>query len=103
MNTPLTPRLDRMAQEGTLFTDFHTMGAECSPSRASFMTGRSPSDKAVRIHLVIGDHRMNQEKGCADFLAPSTATATSVLKSGAGYATAHYGAFVPQHRCCLSP
>ena len=91
MNTPRTPRLDRMAAEGTLFTDFHTMGAECSPSRASFMTGRSPSDKKVRVHLVIGAHDMNAAKGCADFLDPVTATATSVLKHHGGYATAHFG------------
>ena len=46
IDKPATPRLDRMAAEGTLFTDFHTLGAECTPSRASWMTGRSPSDKA---------------------------------------------------------
>lgn len=91
LNGPSTPRLDQMAREGTLFTAFHTMGAECSPSRASFMTGRSPSDKKVRIHLVIGDHDMNQQKGCADFLATSTATVTSVMKEHAGYTTAHFG------------
>ena len=84
LNGPQTPRLDRMAAEGTLFTDFHTMGAECSPSRASFMTGRSPSDKAVRIHLVIGDHAMNQAKGCADFLDPNTPTVTSMLRGVSG-------------------
>ena len=55
IDRPATPNLDRMAREGTLFTDFHTLGAECSPSRASWVTGRSPSDPAVRIHLVIGD------------------------------------------------
>ena len=98
LNGPQTPRIDRMAAEGTLFTDFHTMGAECSPSRASFMTGRSPSDKAVRIHLVIGDHAMNKEKGCADFLDPNTPTVTSILRGGIGstgterpYSVAHYG------------
>lgn len=79
-----------MAAEGTLFEQFHTLGAECSPSRASWFTGRSPSDKAVRIHLVIGDHASNVGKGCADYLNVSTPTVPAVLKT-AGYRTAHFG------------
>eukprot|EP00994_Dinema_validum_P006107 NODE_436_length_1698_cov_64.612492_g318_i0.p1 GENE.NODE_436_length_1698_cov_64.612492_g318_i0~~NODE_436_length_1698_cov_64.612492_g318_i0.p1 ORF type:complete len:522 (-),score=178.90 NODE_436_length_1698_cov_64.612492_g318_i0:133-1647(-) len=88
LNKPRTPNIDQLAKEGTLFTQFHTMGAECSPSRASFMTGRSPSDKKVRIHLVIDDH--HDTRGSADFLDPKTATVTSVLQS-AGYSVGHYG------------
>jgi arylsulfatase A-like enzyme len=70
-----------MAAEGTLFSDFHTLGAECSPSRASWFTGRSPSDKRVRIHLVIGDHATNVKKGCADYINTTTATVTSTLQA----------------------
>jgi arylsulfatase A-like enzyme len=35
-----TPQLDRMAAEGIRFTDFHSNGAVCSPTRAALMTGR---------------------------------------------------------------
>lgn len=35
-----TPHLDRLASEGTVFTDAHTTASVCSPSRAGFMTGR---------------------------------------------------------------
>ena len=35
-----TPRLDRMAKEGLRFTDFHSNGAVCSPTRAALLTGR---------------------------------------------------------------
>ena len=35
-----TPHLDRLAREGLRFTDFHTNGAVCSPTRAAFLTGR---------------------------------------------------------------
>ena len=90
IDKPATPNLDRLAREGTLFTDFHTLGAECSPSRASWVTGRSPSDKAVRIHLVIGDHANNANKGCADYLNTSTPTIMSTLASQ-GYSVGHYG------------
>lgn len=35
-----TPNLERMAAEGLRFTDFHSNGAVCSPTRAGLMTGR---------------------------------------------------------------
>ena len=36
----LTPHLDRMASEGLRFTDFHSSGNVCSPTRAGLLTGR---------------------------------------------------------------
>ena len=35
-----TPHLDRMAAEGLRFTDFHSSGNVCSPTRAGLLTGR---------------------------------------------------------------
>jgi arylsulfatase A len=35
-----TPHIDRLAAEGMRFTDFHSNGAVCSPTRAAFLTGR---------------------------------------------------------------
>lgn len=35
-----TPHLDQLAKEGLRFTDFHSNGAMCSPTRAALMTGR---------------------------------------------------------------
>lgn len=37
-----TPNLDQMAAEGTMLYDFYTANPLCSPSRASFLTGRLP-------------------------------------------------------------
>jgi arylsulfatase A len=37
-----SPNLDRFAQEGMRFTDCHSGGTVCSPSRASLLTGRNP-------------------------------------------------------------
>jgi arylsulfatase A len=34
-----TPNIDRMAAEGLKFTDFHSNGPVCSPTRAALMTG----------------------------------------------------------------
>ena len=79
-----------MADEGTTYTNFRTLGAECSPSRASWMTGRSPSDRLVRINLVIGSHATNVAKGCGDYVPLSTPTVFSTMHA-AGYFVAHYG------------
>ena len=35
-----TPNLDRMARNGLRLTDFHTNGANCSPTRAAILTGQ---------------------------------------------------------------
>ncbi|MEC7201192.1 MAG: sulfatase-like hydrolase/transferase, partial [Verrucomicrobiota bacterium] len=35
-----TPSLDQMASEGMRFTDFHSSGPVCSPTRAGLLTGR---------------------------------------------------------------
>ena len=36
----LTPRIDRMAREGTQFRDFYTAHSVCTPSRGALLTGR---------------------------------------------------------------
>ncbi len=38
-----TPHIDRLAAEGTRFTSFDTASPVCSPTRASFMTGKHPA------------------------------------------------------------
>ena len=37
-----TPHLDQFAAEGLKFTDYYAPAANCSPSRAGLMTGRTP-------------------------------------------------------------
>lgn len=37
-----TPNIDRLAASGVQFTDFHSNGAMCSPTRAAVLTGRYP-------------------------------------------------------------
>jgi arylsulfatase A len=35
-----TPDIDRLARQGVTFTDFYANHADCSPTRAAFITGR---------------------------------------------------------------
>ncbi|MEZ5326483.1 MAG: sulfatase-like hydrolase/transferase [Verrucomicrobiales bacterium] len=52
-----TPHLDRMAREGIRFTDFHSNGAVCSPTRAALMTGRYQQRSGVQGVITAANHR----------------------------------------------
>src|SRR5262245_61414703 len=83
-----TPALDRLAREGTLFTQFYQSSGVCSPSRCSLLTGRWPAE--FRIHGHYAGMEENQRRDMSQFLEPSVATLPKLLQQ-AGYATAHIG------------
>lgn len=78
-----TPRLDRMAREGTLYTQAYCGTSVCAPSRASLMTGLHTGHSPIRGNWEI------QPEGQLP-LPAETVTVAQVLK-GAGYATAVMG------------
>lgn len=43
----ITPNIDRLASQGTLFTNAHCQAPICSPSRSSLMTGLLPSTTGI--------------------------------------------------------
>jgi arylsulfatase A-like enzyme len=71
-----TPHLDRLAASGLRMDRFYTAHFNCSPTRASVMTGRHP-------------HRMGTFGPGSPIRAQET-TIAQVLKAG-GYATGHFG------------
>jgi len=77
-----TPNIDRMAAEGTKFTDFYVAAPLCTPSRAALMTGRYPR----RVGLAKGVLRPNSTRG----IDPAVTTIAELLKSR-GYATCCVG------------
>ncbi|MEC5128979.1 sulfatase-like hydrolase/transferase [Verrucomicrobiales bacterium BCK34] len=81
-----TPQLDRLAAEGIRFTDFHSSGTVCSPTRAGLLTGRYQQRAGIEavIHPV-SDHPEHR-KG----LQLSETTFAEVLKE-AGYTTGLIG------------
>jgi N-acetylgalactosamine-6-sulfatase len=83
-----TPNLDRLAKQGTLFTQFYTNSPVCSPSRTAFMTGQYPA--RYRVHGHFAEDEINEQRGMPNWLDPSAPVLPRVLKQ-AGYATAHFG------------
>ncbi len=83
-----TPNIDRMAKEGTKFTQFYVAAPICSPSRTGFLTGQYPSRWRITSYL----QTRAGNRGCeqADFLDPSAPSMARTLKA-AGYATGHFG------------
>lgn len=70
-----TPALDRLASQGTRFTQFYVTGVTCNPSRTGLMTGLHPARFA---------------KYAADFGFGDKLTITELLKRK-GYKTGHFG------------
>lgn len=87
-----TPHLDKMAEEGMLFTDFHVTSGVCTPSRSSLMTGcysqRVDMEVNARPWGAVGRQVLfpMAKKG----LNPDEFTLAELLKQK-GYATACIG------------
>lgn len=75
-----TPHLDQLAREGVRLTDFHSNGANCSPTRAALLTGRY--QQRMRIEGALGEN--------APGLLKSEITLAERLRE-AGYATGIFG------------
>lgn len=79
----ITPNLDRLARQGTRMTQAFTTCPVCSPARASFFTGRMPSQHGV--HDFLGGGKAAQ----MDWLAGQPLI--SELLKDAGYRTGLVG------------
>ncbi len=75
-----TPNVDRVAQEGAVFTSWYGQ-ASCTAGRASFITGRIPIRSALSVVVVPGD-----ENG----LTKSTPTIAEFFQKN-GYGTYYSG------------
>jgi|GEM_PF-80571 len=81
-----TPGLARMAKEGVTFTDFHSSGVVCSPTRAGLLTGRY--QERCGIPGVINADPAHPDHGRG--LADEQRTFAEALQ-GAGYVTGVFG------------
>jgi arylsulfatase A-like enzyme len=76
-----TPHIDRLAEEGRRFTDFHAASAVCTPSRYALLTGRYPFRAGLWAPIFLKSPLV---------VDPEQLTIADVMK-GAGYATAAIG------------
>ena len=94
-----TPNLEHLATEGMRFSDFYASSPRCTPSRATFFTGKSP---AVLGMTFVGEGRGEKQGTFSPTGSKLTPPETvSELPSGEktigdllkqeGYATAHFG------------
>ena len=79
-----TPHLDRLAAGGMRFTDFHSNGAMCSPTRAAFLTGLYQNRFGRTFESALSGVR--RDAG----LPLSAVTIAEILKQ-AGYVTGMFG------------
>ena len=78
-----TPALDDLAARGMRFTDFHSNGTVCSPTRAALLTGRYQQRTGVSGVVTAAKHRHTG-------LALEETTFAEILK-GEGYSTGIFG------------
>lgn len=80
-----TPNLDRMAREGTRFTDFYSAAEVCTPSRAALLTGRYP----IRSGMCHDQFRVLRRVSMGHL--PEDEVTLAELLKGQGYATGYVG------------
>lgn len=78
-----TPNMDRLAQEGMLFTNAHTASSVCTPSRYSFITGKYPWRSYLKKEVLWSTFN-------TPLIDKSEITIADIFKSK-GYATAVIG------------
>lgn len=81
-----TPHFERMAAEGIRFTDFHSSGTVCSPTRAGLLTGRYQQRAGIPGVINADPQHPDHNRG----LQPAEVTFAELL-SDAGYHTGVFG------------
>ena len=61
-----TPHIDRLAEQGTLFTRAYANNAVCSPTRATVLTGLMPCQHGVHRYSIT-DYGMTEEEAREPF------------------------------------
>lgn len=95
-----TPNIDKLAEDGLVFTEAYTAAPVCSPTRASILTGKSPAALKLTCHIPGRDmkgylERQNKDKHAQeayflDHLPLEEETIAEVLKTN-GYTTGFFG------------
>lgn len=84
-----TPNIDRLADQGMMFTDHYSGSTVCAPSRASLITGLHTGHVQIRGNFELGGYTDADERGQMP-LEQGTFTIGTLMKQ-AGYRTAVIG------------
>jgi len=84
-----TPNIDKLAAEGTKYTQFHVTSGVCSPSRSSVITGHFPAQH--RVHAHFAGNEVNAKRGMPNWLDETLPVYLPQQMQEAGYTTAHFG------------
>ncbi len=84
----ITTNIDRLASQGTRFTQYYSAAPICSPSRTALLSGSYPGH--WRINSFLNNKAANRTRNMADFADPQLPTMARALKAG-GYAVGHFG------------
>ncbi|GAC16458.1 arylsulfatase [Aliiglaciecola lipolytica] len=84
-----TPNLQRMADQGMVFSQHYAGNPVCAPSRAALMTGQHSGHNQIRGNFELGGFADEEEFGQMP-LQPGTETVAKLMKK-AGYTTALIG------------
>lgn len=84
-----TPNIDKLAEQGTKYTQFHVTSGVCSPSRTSVITGHFPARH--RVHGHFAGNEPNASRNMPNWLNETLPVYMPRLMQQAGYTTAHFG------------
>ena len=85
-----TPNVDRLASEGVKFTQFYSAGTNCSPTRASIMTGVSPARLGI-TNWIGGRQKQKLLPAENSEQLPAEERTLGEIFSDAGYMTGYIG------------
>ena len=85
----VTPNLDKLASQGTRYTQFHVTSGVCSPSRSSVITGHYPARH--RIHGHFAGNNVNARRDMPNWLDEKLPVYLPRQMQKGGYTTAHIG------------
>jgi arylsulfatase A-like enzyme len=91
-----TPNLDKLAEDGLRFTDFHSNGAVCSPTRAALLSGKYQQRSGLEgVIYVRGTTR--------DVGMDSTVTTIADVLKNDGYKTGIFGKWHLGYKASFNP
>lgn len=82
-----TPQIDRLAESGTIFSNFYAAGPVCSPTRASILTGMNPARLGITTYLL----EPRRDPAHVTTALPADALTLGELFEQHGYATGYFG------------